>query len=70
MLSTSTFAPDADASATIAAMSAIDNSGLVGVSTQMSLVLAVIAARTASRSPRSAGVNPSPQGSATLANRR
>ena len=34
----------------IAAMSAMDSSGLVGVSTQISLVSAVMAARTASRS--------------------
>ena len=37
-------------------MSAIDSSGLVGVSTQISRVCGVIAARTASRSDSATGV--------------
>ena len=66
VLSTNTFAPDAEATATIAAMSAIDSSGFVGVSTQISLVLAVIAARTASRSDSAAGVCSTPHWVNTL----
>ena len=52
------------------AMSAIDSSGLVGVSTQISRVLAVIAARTASRSDSGTGVCSIPQRVKTLSIRR
>ena len=50
MLSTNTFVFDGAATAAMALMSAMDSSGLVGVSTMISLVFGVIAARTASRS--------------------
>ena len=48
------------------AMSAIDSSGLVGVSTQMSLVSGVTAARTASRSDSATGVCRTPHCVKTL----
>ena len=66
MLSTNTFTPAADASATMPAMSAIDSSGLVGVSTQINFVRDVTAARTASRSDRATGVCSMPQWANTL----
>ncbi|KXW68453.1 hypothetical protein MPHL43072_22240 [Mycolicibacterium phlei DSM 43072] len=50
VLSTNTFTRASWATAAIPEMSAIDSSGLVGVSTRMTRVLSVIAARTASRS--------------------
>ncbi len=56
VLSTNTFAECSAPSSTIAAISTIDSSGLVGVSTQINRVLAVIAARTASRSDSATGV--------------
>lgn len=56
VLSTRTRAPASLPIAAIPAMSAIDSSGLVGVSTQMSRVVPVTAARTASRSDRATGV--------------
>ena len=46
------------------------SSGFVGVSTQTSRVLSRMAARTESMSVSVAVENDSPQGSATLANRR
>ena len=51
-------------------MSAMPSSGLVGVSTQIILVLSVIAARTASRSDSATGVWVSPQRWSTLSKRR
>ena len=63
VLSTSTFAELCAPSSAIAAMSAIDSSGLVGVSTQISRVCGVIAARTASTSDqRDRGVLHTPLG--------
>jgi hypothetical protein len=55
VLSTNTFVLEG-ASCAIAAMSAMDSSGLVGVSTQISRVFGVIAARTASRSDSATAV--------------
>ena len=56
MLSTNTFTLRSAASEAIPAMSAIDSSGLVGVSTQINRVRSVNAARTASRSASATGV--------------
>ena len=56
VLSTNTVAPAACPISLIATISAIDSSGLVGVSTQIIRVSAVIAARTAARSGRCTGV--------------
>lgn len=56
VLSTNTFTPEPDAISAMPAMSAIDSSGLVGVSTQTILVCGVIAARTASRSESATAV--------------
>ena len=56
VLSTNSLAPAAEDNCAIPAMSAMDSSGLVGVSTQISLVAAVTAARTASRSDSATGV--------------
>ena len=50
----------------MAPMSAMDSSGLVGVSTQISRVLAVMASRTASRSDSGTGVCCTPQRVKTL----
>ena len=66
VLSTKTFAPDAPATSTMAGMSAIDSSGLVGVSTQIRRVWPVIAARTASRSASGTGVCCTPHPRKTL----
>nr|CRL70999.1 hypothetical protein CPGR_00595 [Mycolicibacter nonchromogenicus] len=66
VLSTRTFAPASLPMAVIPAMSAIDSSGLVGVSTQISLVLSVTAPRTASRSDSATGVCAAPHWVKTL----
>ena len=56
VLSTNTFAFFAAPISVIAAMSAIDSSGLVGVSIQISLVRSLTAARTWSRSDSATAV--------------
>ncbi len=56
VLSTNTFMFAEAASCAIAPMSAIESSGLVGVSTQISRVVDVIAALTASRSDSATAV--------------
>ena len=66
VLSTRTVAPTPRPISAIAAMSAIDRSGLVGVSTQIIRVVAVIADRTASRSDRCTGVWSTPHSRNTL----
>ena len=56
VLSTNTFDVRRRGERGDAAMSAMDSSGLVGVSTQISLVFGVTAARTASRSDSATAV--------------
>ena len=56
VLSTNTFAELCRPSSAIAAISAMDSTGLVGVSTHTSRVRGVMAARTASTSGSAAGV--------------
>ena len=56
VLSTNTFAEFSLPSSAMAAISAMASNGLVGVSTQISRVCGVMAARTASTSDSAAGV--------------
>src|SRR5690606_41593654 len=70
VLSTASNAPCSCATRANPAMSTIPSNGLVGVSTQISLVFGVIAAATASRSVIRATLHSSPHRCSTFANRR
>ena len=70
VLSTTSSAPASRATAASAATSAMDSSGLVGVSTQMIFVLSRTAARTWSASAMGTAVHSTPHSWATLANSR